>query len=219
MNQQQLQGSRQNNWELQQDGQVNESDALINLEIAQSWLISALLLVVLFNSFLTLLLSSLTFGLSFRIPLLFLSIVHLIYLIKVCIVHHKTVKTDFDCCFELTWNIGLISYYSCLIYFVEQHSFQIQYLGMLLCFYNAIWMFYSGVQLHKKKCEKQQYKLVQEENQYSWVCLQSYVLQYRQHLSIQNQSIGWLFIGYMHLYQYGYSYQQQYFQSQYQYLI
>ncbi|CAK90985.1 unnamed protein product (macronuclear) [Paramecium tetraurelia] len=49
---------------------------------------------------------------------------------------------------------------SCLIYFVEYQSFQIQYLGMLLCFYNAIWMFYSGVQLHKRKSEKHQYNLV-----------------------------------------------------------
>ncbi|CAD8128125.1 unnamed protein product [Paramecium sonneborni] len=161
MNQQQQQGSIQNNWELQQDGQVNEIDTQINLEVAYTWLTSALLLVVLFNSFLSLLLSSLTFGLSFRIPLLFLSVVHLIYLIKVCVVHNKTrAKTDFDCCFEMTWSIGLISYYSCLIYFVEYHRFQIQYLGMMLCIYNAIWMFYSGVKLHKKKSEKQQFKLL-----------------------------------------------------------
>ncbi|CAD8114792.1 unnamed protein product [Paramecium primaurelia] len=31
---------------------------------------------------------------------------------------------------------------------------------MILCIYNAIWMFYSGVQLHQRKSDKYQYQLV-----------------------------------------------------------
>ncbi|CAD8126853.1 unnamed protein product [Paramecium sonneborni] len=162
MNQQQSQSSspRRNNSEFSIEAHQVESESSLNLQIAYSWLTAALLIVILFNCFLTLLLSSFTFHLSFRIPILFVSIGHLLYLIKICISYNKIAKNNHQCCFELIWGIGLISYYSCLIYFVDNNDFQMQYLAMVLEVYTIIWVMHSILQLHRNKTQIYQLKLI-----------------------------------------------------------
>ncbi|CAK89383.1 unnamed protein product (macronuclear) [Paramecium tetraurelia] len=161
MNQQQSQSStpRRNNSEFSIDAQPVESESTMNLQIAYSWLTIALLIVILFNCFLTLLLSSFAFNLSFRIPILFLSIGHLLYLIKICISYHK-IATNQECCFELMWGIGLISYYSCLIYFVDNNDLQMQYLAMFLVLMTIIWVIKSIFQQYRRNTQDHQQKLI-----------------------------------------------------------
>ncbi|CAK63448.1 unnamed protein product (macronuclear) [Paramecium tetraurelia] len=158
MNQQQSQGStpRRNNSEISIEALPVESESINYLQIAYSWLTTALLIMILFNCFLTLLLSSFTFNLSLRIPILFLSIGHLLYLIKICISFHQIP----DFCFELLWGVGLISYYSCLIYFVDNNDFQMQYLSMFLTLYTTIWLMQSMISLYRNKDQANQQKLI-----------------------------------------------------------
>ncbi|CAD8201909.1 unnamed protein product [Paramecium pentaurelia] len=163
MNQQQFQSStprRRNNSELSIEALPVEPESINYLQIAYSWLTTALLIVILFNCFLTLLLSSFTFNLSLRIPILFLSIGHLLYLIKFCIAYHKIGNSNPECCFELMWGVGLISYYSCLIYFVDNNDFQMQYLSMFLTLYTIIWLMQSMFQLYRNKDQDHQQKLI-----------------------------------------------------------
>ncbi|CAD8113874.1 unnamed protein product [Paramecium primaurelia] len=162
MNQQQSQSSthRRNNSDISIDAQPVESESIMNLQIAYSWLTLALLIVILFNCFLILLLSSFAFNLSFRIPILFISIGHLLYLIKICITYNKISKSNQECCFELMWGVGLISYYSCLIYFIDNNDFQMQYLAMFLVFMTIIWMIQCIFQIYRHNTNDYQQKLI-----------------------------------------------------------
>ncbi|CAD8158416.1 unnamed protein product [Paramecium pentaurelia] len=156
MNQLQLsqaQSPRESNFDYEEQPQI-QSIQLHQSRAALSIITNIQILVAIFQIFLILFNSYIAFDLSYKISLLYVTILHFLQIIKIGVYNNKKLYNNQYCCIQIFWGILSISYYGCLMYFLENNDFPIQYPILMHLIFTLTWFVLVLHNYFKNKNEK-----------------------------------------------------------------
>ncbi|CAD8065782.1 unnamed protein product [Paramecium primaurelia] len=109
-----------------------------------------LILLILFNSYIV-------FDLTYKISLLYVTILHFLQVVRLAINNYNNILNDHNCCLELFWGILSISYYGCFFYFIDHSNFPIQYPTIMYFVFTLSWIAFL---LHAYRQNKQETNII-----------------------------------------------------------
>ncbi|CAD8175602.1 unnamed protein product [Paramecium octaurelia] len=156
MNQLQLsqaQSPRESNFDYDEQPQT-QSIQLIENRAALSIITNIQILVAIFQILLILFNSYIAFDLSYKISLLYVTILHFLQIIRIGVNNNKRIQNNQQCCISVFWGVLSISYYGCLIYFLENDDFPIQYPILMYLIFTLTWFVLTLNNYLKNKNDK-----------------------------------------------------------------
>ncbi|CAD8079899.1 unnamed protein product [Paramecium sonneborni] len=149
----QAQSPRESNYDYEEQPQA-QSIQLYQSRAAISIITNIQILVAIFQILLILFNSYIAFDLSYKISLLYVTILHFLQIIRIGVYNNKKIQNNQYCCIQIFWGILSISYYGCLIYFLENIDFPIQYPILMHLIFTLTWFVLTLHNYLKNKNDK-----------------------------------------------------------------